>query len=39
MFLLWNEKIYILIKKESPKLVPEGPVDNKSVLVQIIAWH
>ena len=31
-----NEKFCILI---SLKFVPMGPIDNESVLVQVMAWH
>ena len=33
-----NEKFCILIKI-SLKFVPEGPIDNNSALVQIMAWR
>ena len=33
-----NEKFYILIQI-SLKFVPMGPTDNKSVLVQVMAWR
>ena len=32
-----NEKFYILIKF-SLEFVPKGPIDNKSVLDQVMAW-
>ena len=31
-----NDRIPILI---SLKFVPKGPIDNKPVLVQVMAWH
>ena len=33
-----NENIRIAIQF-SLKFVPKGPIDNKSVLVQVMAWH
>ena len=33
-----NEKFCISIQI-SWKFVPEGPIDNKSALVQVMAWH
>ena len=33
-----NEKLRILIKV-SLKFVPKGPIDNKSALVQVMAWR
>ena len=33
-----NEKSCILIRI-SPKFVSKGPIDNKSALVQVMAWH
>ena len=33
-----NEKFYISIWM-SPKFVPNGPINNKSALVQVMAWH
>ena len=33
-----NEKFCVLIEI-SPKFVPKDPVDNKSALVQVMAWH
>ena len=33
-----NEKFYILIQI-SLKFVPEGPIDNKSALVEVMAWR
>ena len=33
-----NEKFWILIKL-SLKFAPKGPIDNKAVLVQVMAWH
>ena len=33
-----NEMFCIQIRI-SMKFVPKGPIDNKSVLVQVIAWH
>ena len=32
-----NEKFCISIQI-SPKFVPKGPIDNKSALVQVMAW-
>ena len=32
-----NEKLCILIPI-SLRLVPEGPIDNKSALIQVMAW-
>ena len=33
-----NEKCFILIQI-SLKFVPEGPIDNKTALAQVMAWH
>ena len=33
-----NEKFYILIPI-SLKFVPKSPIDNKSALVQVMAWR
>ena len=33
-----DQKCYILIWT-SPKFVPKGPIDNKSALVQVMAWR
>ena len=33
-----NEKLRILIQI-SVKFVPKGPIDNKSALVQVMAWR
>ena len=33
-----NEKLRILIQI-SLKFVPKGPIDNKSALVQVMAWR
>ena len=33
-----NEKLRILIRI-SLKFVPKGPIDNKSALVQVMAWR
>ena len=33
-----NEKFCILIRM-SPKFLPKGPINNKSALVQVMAWH
>ena len=35
IFLNENVRIFIQI---SLKFVPKGPIDNKSVLVQVVAW-
>ena len=34
----WNENFRISIEM-SLNLVPKGPIDNKSVLVQVMAWR
>ena len=36
--IFFNENVWILIKI-SLKFVPKGPIDNKSTLVQVMAWH
>ena len=36
--ILMNEKFCILIKI-SLKFVPKGLIDNKTALVQVMAWH
>ena len=36
--ILMNKKFYISIQILL-KFVPEGPIDNKSELVQVMAWH
>ena len=36
--IILNEKVRISIKI-SLKFVPKGPIDNKSALVQVMAWH
>ena len=33
-----NEKVCILIRI-SLKIVPKGPIDNKSALVQVMVWR
>ena len=30
---------YMFMNEISPKFVPKDPVDNKSALVQVMAWH
>ena len=37
-FIFMNEKLRILIRI-SLKFVPDGPIDNKSALVQVMAWR
>ena len=37
-FIFLNEKYCILIKI-SLELVPKGPIDNKSALIQVMAWR
>ena len=37
-YLFMNEKVCILIRI-SLKFVPKGPIDNKSMLVQVMAWR
>ena len=34
-----NEKFCILITNQTLKFVPDDPTDNKSVLVQVMAWE
>ena len=36
-YIFMNEKFCISIQI-SPKFVPKGPIDNKSALVQVMAW-
>ena len=36
--ILLNENVWISIKI-SLKFVPNGPIDNKPVLVKLMAWH
>ena len=38
IFILFDENFYILIQI-SLNFVPDGPIDNKLALVQILAWH
>ena len=33
-----NESVWISMTI-SLKFVPKGPIDNKSALVQVVAWH
>ena len=37
-YIFMNEKFWILIQL-SLKFAPKGPIDNKAVLVQVMAWH
>ena len=32
-------KFWNFILKKSLKFIPEGPVDNKLALAQVMAWH
>ena len=36
---LIDEKMFWILIKISLKFVPHGPNDNKSPLVQVMAWH
>ena len=35
---IFNESVWISITI-SLKFIPKGPIDNKSALVQVVAWH
>ena len=35
---IFNENVWISITI-SLKFIPKGPIDNKSALVQVVAWH
>ena len=35
---IFNESVWISITI-SPKFIPKGPIDYKSALVQVVAWH
>ena len=37
-YIFMNEKVCILIRT-SVKFVPKVPIDNKSMLVQVMAWR
>ena len=36
--IFFNENVWI-VNKNLLKLVPKGPIDNKSSMVQMMAWH
>ena len=35
---IFNESVWISITN-SQKVIPKGPIDYKSALVQVVAWH
>ena len=37
-YVFLNEKVWILFEI-SLKFIPKGPIDKRSVLVQVMGWH